>query len=234
MVNTVDARQAADVQWNAAAIGQTLPTGGEVLTYTESQARVDFTSGAIVRIGPETHFTVAELSGPATDPVTRLTLLAGEAWAVLTASLNNGSFEIETPVGSASVRGSYLSVAYDPGTQSLIASCLEGSCRVRNALGQVDLIAGQETSILSLNQLPDLPRPLALERLERWRQFVREAEPHIEPMRLQLEPVWSATRDALQTQIATLTPEPGFLLTLAASRTPLAPRITVQPGGIRP
>ncbi|HLF01309.1 MAG TPA: FecR domain-containing protein [Anaerolineales bacterium] len=242
-VNTVDSRETADAQWNAATLGQTLPTGGEVITHLESQARVDFSEGTIVRLGPETHFTVTELSGSTTDPLTRLTLFAGELWVVLSTSANNHVLDVETPIGSASVRGSYLSVAYDPNTQSLIASCLEGNCRLINTLGQIDLVAGQESSIFGLNNLPDPPRPMDPERLERWRLFVQEALPLIEPMRQQLEPLWRdpsfvATREARLTLAATFTLQPGLLRTLAAPGAPLPTLspllLTPRPGGLRP
>jgi hypothetical protein len=252
ILNTVQARTAAAVDWGAAAPGQILPTGGEVQTQAEANARLDFSDGTIVRIGAETYFTIAELSGSDFDPVTRLRLAAGELWVILSTTVSGGSFEVETPVGAASVRGSYLEVAYDPQSQSLVASCLEGQCSLRNTLGQIDLAAGQETAIFQPGQPPDLPRPMSPERLERWRLLVREAGPLIEPMRQQLEPFWrdpafAATAAAVQTRIATAGPQPGALRTLVAltpapSGAPAVPpllrtalaTLPSLPGGIRP
>ena len=240
-INQVQTRNTAADVWVTAIINQTLTVGGEVQTLADSQARIDLSEGALIRIGPNTLFTVTELSGSNYDPITRLTLAAGEVWVILNSALNGGSFDVETPVGTASVRGSYLSVNYDPQTDSLIISCLEGHCNLRNKLGAIDLIAGQESAILKRGQRPNPAQAMSPEQLERWQQFVREAKPLIGPMRQQLDSL-RATQAVLN-----VTPQLNILRTLAATALPnfatpnlplLGATLSTPPlpggGGIRP
>ncbi|MBI3242089.1 MAG: FecR domain-containing protein [Chloroflexi bacterium] len=229
IINQVKSRLSSESAWGEATVGQTLPVGGEVKTGSDGESRIDLSPDTIVRIGPDTHFTVAELSGDDQQPDTLLNLISGEVWVVLNSALNGGSFEVETPIGSASVRGSYLSVDYDATSDSLIVSCLEGQCHLRNDFGIVDLLAEQETFIARRGLAPEPPRPMDPERLERWRQFVREAAQLIDPASTRLASTWVApdfiaTRQAIQTLVPR-PPRSGFFETLIAQRTPLAPGI---------
>ncbi len=147
LLNAVQSRGTAAEDWAAATLGQMLPGGGEVQTLEDGEARVDISPDTIVRLAPSTHFVVADLRGSDERPDTQLELIVGELWVILNSALNGGSFDVETPVGVATVRGSYLSVDYDLVSDSLIISCLEGLCSVRNPLGVADLIAEQETLI---------------------------------------------------------------------------------------
>ncbi len=231
VTNSVESRLSSEAAWGEAAVGQTLPAGGEVKTGADGESRLDLSPDTIVRIGPETHFTVTELSGSDEQPNTLLDLISGELWVILNSSLNGGSFDVETPIGSASVRGSYLSVDYDAASDSLIVSCLEGQCRLSNDFGVVDLLAEQETFIARRGLAPELPRPMDPDRLERWRQFVREAAQLIDPASTRLAPTWAApdfiaTRQAIQTLVPR-PPRPGFFETVIAGRTSVAP---IAPG----
>ncbi len=229
ITNRVESRLSSESAWGEAVVGQTLPAGGEVRTGSDSESRLDLTPDTVVRIGPDTHFIVADLSGSNEQPNTLLNLISGELWVILNSSLNGGSFDVETPIGSASVRGSYLSVDYDTSSDSLIVSCLEGQCRLRNDFGVVDLLAEQETFIARQGLAPELPRPMDPERIERWRRFVREAAQLIAPASTRLAPTWGApdfiaTRQAIQTLVPR-PPRPGFFETVIAGRTPLAPGV---------
>lgn len=178
--------------WVAATVGQTLPGGGEVQTLEDGEARVDISPNTIVRLGPRTHFVVADLGESDKQPDTKVELIVGELWVILNSALNGGSFEVETPVGVAAVRGSYLSVDYDPVSDSLIISCLEGFCSVRNRFGVADLIAEQET-LIRRGLPPEPPGPMDPDRLERWQRFAREAQALIAPALTRLAPTWRAT-----------------------------------------
>ena len=238
VTNTVDSRSSNEAAWGEAVVGQTLPVGGEVRTGSDGESRLDLSPDTVVRIGPDTHFTVAGLSGSDEQPTSLLTLISGELWVILNSSLNGGSFDVETPVGSASVRGSYLSVDYDATSDSLIVSCLEGQCRLRNDFGIVDLLAEQETFIARRSLAPELPRPMDPERIERWRRFVREAAQLIDLASTRLAPTWGApdfiaTRQAIQTLVPR-PPRPGFFETVIAGRTQLAPGILLTRTPRRP
>ncbi len=238
VTNSVDSRSSSESAWGQAIVGQTLPVGGEVRTGPDGESRLDLSPDTVVRIGPDTHFTVADLSGSDEQPNTLLNLISGELWVILNSALNGGSFDVETPVGSASVRGSYLSVDYDATSDSLIVSCLEGQCRLRNDFGIIDLLAEQETFITRRGLPPELPRPMDPERIERWRRFVREAAQLIDPASTRLAPTWGApdfiaTQQAIQTLVPR-PPRPGFFETVIAGRTPLAPGILLTRTPRRP
>ncbi|MBI4631586.1 MAG: FecR domain-containing protein [Chloroflexi bacterium] len=135
---SVKLRLSANANWSEAVAGQDLTAGTQIQTFAESTARIDVSPGTIVRIGASTLFTVGELAGDNTQPVTRLDLLSGKLWVILNAALNGGSFDVQTPVGVAAVRGSYLGVDYDDIIQNMISSCLEGNCNARNNFGITD------------------------------------------------------------------------------------------------
>jgi hypothetical protein len=150
--------------------------------------------------------------------VTRLDLLSGKIWVILNAVLNGGSFDVQTPVGVAAVRGSYLGVDYDDIIQNMISSCLEGHCDARNKFGITDMTAEQETSIINAD-LPPLPATtMDPERLEKWREVVKEAASLIAPAETRMAPTWAA---------------PNFENTRAAVLT-LVPRPSATPSSTRP
>jgi len=155
--NDVTARQAQSDQWAEAQAGQQLLTGGGTKTGDESRVRVDITDGTILRIGPNTEFQLTELSPQAVDPVTRLQLDAGKVWVWVTQSLGAGTFEIETPNGVATVRGSLMSVEFDKAAGRLSITCLDGECTLRDKAqiaNIVQLVRGQQTEIAGAGQAP--------------------------------------------------------------------------------
>ena len=170
----------------------------------------------IVRLGENSHFVLTGLSGTNTKPTTTLSVIVGEIWVMLNSALNGGSFDVETPVGVAAVRGSSVSVDYDLTSDSVIVSCLEGDCSLRNQAGAVNLQAEQETHIARRNQAPSAARTMDPARLERWRKYVKESDRFISAAATRLARTWTApgynaTRNALQTQVPrSLTKVSGF------------------------
>lgn len=145
---TVEAQENENAEWQAALTGQTILSGGGARTGDESRARLDISDGTIVRLAANTDFKLVELSPTFADPVTRLRLDAGKVWVSVTSALGLGAFDVETPVGLAGVRGSLMSVEYDPATGVMIVTCLEGLCRLSGASGSfTDLTAGQQSEI---------------------------------------------------------------------------------------
>lgn len=253
---TVQARAKSSDAWTQATVGQSLPVGGQVQTLADGEVRLNVSPDNVVRLGQSSLFTLTALEGTNTQPKTLLTLIAGEIWVIVNAALNGGSFEVETPVGVAAVRGSYLGVDYDNVVESMIASCLEGLCNLRNALGTTDMGAEQETMIARRNQRPDAVRPMDPSRLERWQKFVRESQQFVNIAKTRLALTWlapefQATRDAVRTQVPERVksslletaiaekPEVGTRIALTLTRistrlppalaTQVATRITLQP-----
>ncbi len=176
--HTVEARPLADAPWEAAYEGEQIEPGGGVRTGDEARARVDISDGAIIRLAAKTEFELTALSPQPTDPVTRLALAAGKLWAQVAPVLAAGTFEIETPTGSATVRGSLISVDYHPENGHMIVSCLEGECRLTSQSGNaVDLQAGEQSEIPGFGQDPTPPQAIDAAQVADWANEFPEAQP---------------------------------------------------------
>ncbi|MBI2908862.1 MAG: FecR domain-containing protein, partial [Chloroflexi bacterium] len=165
ILNIAQARPGPDTPWENANVGQRVPGGGEIQTLPLSTARIDITPGIIVRLAPETRLTLKSLDTHQTGQPPTFNLLLGQLWVILTQNLSaDTTVNIDTPVGSASVNGSYLGLDYDPVSQTLIISCLEGRCRASNPYGTVALTTHQQTFIPAGNQPPAPPALTSLAR----------------------------------------------------------------------
>jgi hypothetical protein len=128
-----------------ATVGQIILAGGIVRTLPDSKARIDLSEGTIVRLAPQTAFTVTQLSQDSNNPFTLLRLFTGKVWIIL----NGGSLDVETPVGVASVRGSLMSTSFDPATGVYKITCLEGTCAVK--IGGVTIVMHDNQQTSSVN-----------------------------------------------------------------------------------
>ena len=145
ITNEVMARILSTKDFAPASVGTNiLPTGG-VETGVDGHARLDLLpEGTIVRVGPNSSFSVPQIVEENGQPKTVIELLFGKIYILL----NGGTLDVETPSGVASVRGSLMRVEYDTEKKMLKASCLEGHCSLKNENGdEVDLVAGQATYI---------------------------------------------------------------------------------------
>lgn len=136
IVNLVEGRAAEVNEFAQVAVGFVAGVGGAIRTGVDSRARLDLNDGTILRLAPLSSFTLQGLpTSSEADPLTQLQLVIGKLWVNLT----GGAVEVETPVGVATVRGSFAVFEYidgdpaDPTDDILIVSCLEGSCRATNA-----------------------------------------------------------------------------------------------------
>ncbi len=111
----------ANASEGAASLGQKITSGGTVRTLDRGKARIDLNEGTIVRIAPKTLFTVTDLNQDMLNPFTRLQLAFGKVFIIL----SGGRMEVETPIGSASVRGSFMSVEFNAALRQLTINCLE-------------------------------------------------------------------------------------------------------------
>jgi len=156
IVKIVQARASAAEEFAQAVLGRVLAVGGQVRTLDESKARVDFSEGTIVRLAENTLLTVAELPASAGEPRARFQFDSGKVWV----ALFGGLIELETPVGTAAIRGSFSVVEFRPGLLSdpnddvLIVDCVEGACRAQSA--QVDEQLGNlERVVLRVGRPPE-------------------------------------------------------------------------------
>jgi len=175
----VRARDDDAATFSAASVGQILTINAQAQTGAPGRARLDLLPEAtILRMGPNTLFTVEELSMEGNDPLTRLRLTAGQVWIILL----GGSLEVETPNGIAGVRGSFMGVNYDAEKMSMSTTCLEGTCDLSNDLGRTDLATGEAADIPGANQPPSSSRPLTTDEQVGWLWNNPEAAPHLGPI----------------------------------------------------
>ncbi|HEX2696896.1 MAG TPA: hypothetical protein VHM28_04260 [Anaerolineales bacterium] len=136
----VSSKQAGDKDFSNASLGTVLQPLGQVKTLDDGRARLDLSSGTIVRVAPSSLFTL-ESNTPVQDGLsTVLNLDLGKLFIIL----NGGSLDVKTPSGVASVHGSYMMVSIDPYFQTTIITCLEGHCSAENPAGTIYLTTGQK------------------------------------------------------------------------------------------
>jgi hypothetical protein len=175
--NDVNARDTTDDEWQTASDGQEISEGGGVRTGGESRVRLDTSDGSIVRIAANSEFTLLTFSQQPAEPLTRLRLEAGKVWAFISEALGVGMFEIETPTGSATVRGSLMSVEQDAASGLMLITCLEGQCRLSNPAGvEVDLAAGEQSEIPAPGLAPSPASPMNRAQIEDWLANFPEAQ----------------------------------------------------------
>lgn len=183
--NTVEAQESDSAEWQAAGTGQQIPAGGGVRTGDASRARLDIAPDTtVLRIAPNTEFRLETLSPAPADPVTRFVLAAGKLFAQVTKNLGGGSFEVETPSGVATVRGSLMSAAYETGSGQMVATCLEGQCRLSRPGGAfTDMIEGQASEIAGPGIDPSPARLMTVAELDDWAIEFPETQPIVDRLK---------------------------------------------------
>jgi FecR protein len=140
--NIVFEAESEAASYIAGVDGQTVPEHSQLRTGAASSARLDFSDGSIVRMGPITLLVLDQLGGTDRDPFTRLKFSAGVLWV----SLTGGQMALQTPLGLAGMRGSYAEFQYQPVTDSasnpdnvLTIRCIEGTCTFDSGHGLITL-----------------------------------------------------------------------------------------------
>ena len=168
----VEARSTEADDYAPASPGQQLLVGGQARSGEEGRARLDLQPDAtIVRLGPNTEFTLTGLETAPQTLWTHFNLAAGQLWIILTA----GELEVETDAGTAGVRGSFLGVFYDPVVRFMTATCLEGGCYLYNDAGRTDLSGGEASDIPAPDLPPSPSRPITAKEYQTWLKYNPEA-----------------------------------------------------------
>jgi hypothetical protein len=141
--------------FSAAANGGILQVQGQVRTGADGHIRLDLSSGTLVRVAPDSLFTLESNVASGDSLLTRLKMEAGRIWIIL----RGGQLDVETPSGTASVRGSYLSVWVDPESNDVYLTCLEGSCQAQNDGGSMDFTTGEFCSLYYSDPAGSVPPP---------------------------------------------------------------------------
>ncbi len=130
--------------WTMVTTEVSIPQGTTILTNENSTVKIGFIEGTVLRLGPQTQVTLTDMSGTTVDPVTKFKLDFGRAWAVVGDAMGLGRFQIVTPMGAASVVGTFMGVEHNSNGPLDIITCLEGHCRYANASGVQDFFTDQQ------------------------------------------------------------------------------------------
>lgn len=152
---TVGIKAAGAGDFSPASGGATLQPNGQVKTGDDGRARLDLSSGTIIRVAPSSLFTLASNESAEGGLITKLKLEAGKIFIIL----NGGSMDVETPSGVASVRGSYMSVLVNPETLDVFITCLEGDCGGENSKGSEDATDGEKIILFHCDAVTGDCRP---------------------------------------------------------------------------
>lgn len=176
MTGQVETRASASDAFTPASLGAVLAVGGETRTSEDGKARLDLApEGTIIRVVPNSSFTLADLSGDSANPSSKIKLFFGKVFIIL----KGGSLEVETPSGVAAVRGSLLGIAYDPETKKVTATCLEGHCSLANEEGEIELEDGEAADIVD-GDLSDEARLMTEEELSEWTEENPDLEEYLD------------------------------------------------------
>lgn len=105
MAGRVEYRSAPQAGWGTASLGQTLIPGGQIRTADESRASIRFAEGGLLRLGPNSVFTLTQKENVPLALLARLGLATHEVFVFIFSLSGSGLFDTNTPSGVASVRG---------------------------------------------------------------------------------------------------------------------------------
>jgi hypothetical protein len=165
----VEMKQTGEQDFSPAQSDSTLDVNGQIRTGDDGKARLDLSTGTIVRVSPSSLFTLVANEEVDDGLATNVKLELGRIFVIL----SGGSVEVDTPSGVASVRGSHMMVEVDPITNNVLVTCLTGNCRASNQAGTVDFTAGEKTILFTFDPetgqfLPPTVEPMSDEDYQKW------------------------------------------------------------------
>ena len=194
MVGAVQIKSPIGGDFTTVTTNVTVPAGTIILTSENSSVKITLTEGTIIRVGSQTQVKIDQLGGTTQNPSTKLKLDFGKVWSIVGGSLGTGSFDVETPLGVASVIGSFMGTESNPTEELDIITCLEGKCRYSNSQGVQTLTTLQQ---LIVKKDTALGAPTKMDTVQ-----VND---------------WSAEKVS---EVVTLTPTPTATSTPTGTRTP--------------
>ncbi len=161
VVNDVSAHALPDTSWGPAEVAMPIYLQGEVWAKEASTARVGLDS-AVIRVAPNTIFTHEQ---PDSDTV-RVQLGDGQLWINVEGLEPGEAFEVETPNGVASVRGTRFSVRITADGSTIVSTQVD---TVTLAMGSEVVTVTQGTqSVVPPGGAPEPPVPMTLAEQLRW------------------------------------------------------------------
>ena len=146
-----------DAKFIPATVGQVLLPGDIVKTFLNSEARVDFRIREFLRITRTKPNTVWKLGQTVLVGDTIIELDQGEIFLLDEEGQSDSlPVKVVTPAGTASPRGTWMSVAHDPTTGVTKVMCFRGVCELATNLG-VQVLTDEQKSITTKNTSPSAP-----------------------------------------------------------------------------
>jgi hypothetical protein len=145
----VQVRQTDQEDFSPAIDGDLLYRGGQVQTGEEGRVRLDFSDGTLVRVGPNSMFTLEGIDESNDGLLKSFFMQFGQLWIIL----RGGELEVDSPSGLASVRGSFQMILIDPISGDVYTTCLEGICTLE-LNGEIVTYGTGETAWITGGQPP--------------------------------------------------------------------------------
>ncbi len=143
----VAVKKAGEEMWRPASLDMLLEAGDRIMSWSTGSAVIETENGNEIEIYPRTEFLIEEMGYDETEKKSKFKVFLGKALFTVqkTFSLKH-KFQVETPAAVAAVRGTKFYIyTMEDGTVSV--KVLEGVVRVSNALGSVDVGAGEQVTI---------------------------------------------------------------------------------------
>ncbi len=123
----VEVREDSGAKFANAVLGQILQPGASIRTDNFGQATLQMTEGTIIHVSRATTFEFTEIGADLNSPKTILNMSFGDVLVILGQALGQSKFEVQTPLGVASVRGSAFTVQFsnNPPPPQLKMTCIE-------------------------------------------------------------------------------------------------------------
>jgi hypothetical protein len=146
--------------------GMALVAGNEIQTGPDGEAVLLLDDGTVIVVAENSTFTLTSLDGTPDIPITQSFLRNGQVFSIRDAPLPQGAaYQVETPAGVATIRGSAMGVSFSPEFGSAV-TCLTGLCGAQ-AGGQDSPLAGGQAIDMTdagLSEVTDM----ASEQIQEW------------------------------------------------------------------
>jgi hypothetical protein len=223
---TVNVKLAEADEFTPVTAGAILKVNDQIQTGEDGHARIDLSSGTMIRVVPSSLITLQSNEKTNTGLSTKVKLELGRIFIIL----KGGSVDVETPSGVASVRSSYMMVEVNPLTQDIIATCLEGHCSASNPAGTQDFTSGQKATLFQYDPATGQYRPPQLENMnEKDFQDWLDANPEAKTVYDEITSELTA-KASTATPIPTATPQPPTATQAAAVSAPACVELLTPTG----
>ncbi len=169
------ARASQSASFNQASPGYVLQVLGQTQTESDGKVRLDFSTGTLMRLGPNTLFTLQPTQENSQGLIIQLQMDLGKLWIILK---GGGSLQVQTKSGVAAVLGSLMSVDYNSQTGDIRITCLEGHCALTTPASSVEITTGQAAEVTKPGQAPQVS-PMTPQDYQDWLDNTPESSPYV-------------------------------------------------------